>query len=187
MKTMTDLMFELKSVLQAHAERYPLMQPTDGVKLIYQNEFGGGHLIHDEESCLRYLRREYEGVRKDPSGLLVEEIGNGLARIHLAAVKPEELEQLGISFLRSAAAHTGSMERFLQKLDLLRLLTREGTFSFGVRELESYLSAYQQAGYPMVSHSEIYRKNYGPAYRIVNFELWAQLGDKTVQEPLRGS
>ena len=38
-------MEELKQILQEHAKRYPLMQPRDVVKLIYQNEFGGGHLI----------------------------------------------------------------------------------------------------------------------------------------------
>ena len=49
-------MEELKVILITHAKRYPLMQPQDAVKLIYQNEFGGGHLIRDEEACLNYLR-----------------------------------------------------------------------------------------------------------------------------------
>ena len=50
----------LPNILLNHAGRYPLMEPTDAVKLIYQNEFGGGHLIQDVDSCLNYLRREYE-------------------------------------------------------------------------------------------------------------------------------
>ena len=57
MKTMTDSMFELETVLKAHAARYPKMEPTDAVKLLYQNEFGGGHLIRDRESWMAYLRR----------------------------------------------------------------------------------------------------------------------------------
>lgn len=36
---------ELYGVLCAHAARYPLMRPTDAVKLIYQGEFGSGHMI----------------------------------------------------------------------------------------------------------------------------------------------
>ena len=51
-------MEELRAILLAHAKRYPLMQPRDAVKLIYQNEFGGGHLIRDEQTCLNYLRQE---------------------------------------------------------------------------------------------------------------------------------
>lgn len=160
-------MEELKAVLITHAKRYPLMQPTDAVKLIYQNEFGGGHLIRDEQMCLNYLRREYDSIEKDPDVPLYEEIGNGIVRVNLAAVKPENIEQLGRDFIRSATEHTGTKERFLQKLDVLRQLTAAGHFRFGMIELEYYLSEYIQSGCPMVSHSEQYRQNYGPAYRII--------------------
>ncbi len=171
MKPMTDLMFELETILKTHAKRYPLMQPADAVKLIYQNEFGGGHLIRDEESCLGYLRREYAGVQKDAILPLYEPIGNGLVRVNLGALTPEELEQLGQRFLRSAVRHTGSADRFLDKLELLRRLTREGQFGFDAPQLERYLEDYAKAGYPMVSHSEIYRQSYKPAYRIVLAQL----------------
>ena len=164
-------MEELKAILTAHAKRYPLMEPVDGVKLIYQNEFGGGHLIRDGEAVLRYLRREYDSIAKDPDAPLYEKIGNGILRVNLAAVKPEEVEQLGKVFIRSAAAHTGSKEQFLQKLEVLRQLTAEGHFGFGVTELEGYLSEYTRSGCPMVSHSDTYRRHYAPAYRIVEMQV----------------
>ena len=167
MKLMTDSMFELENILRTHARRYPLMQPTDAVKLIYQNEFGGGHLIRDEESCLRYLRAEYASAEKDPHAPLYEPIGNGIVRVNLAAVKEADLEWIGKRFIRSAFQHTGSLDRFLQKLEVLRQLTGEGIFSFSAEALERYLGQYAQAGYPMVSHSEVYRQQYHPAYRIV--------------------
>ena len=160
-------MEKLKAILIAHAKRYPLMQPTDAVKLIYQNEFGGGHLIRDEEACLNYLRREYDSIVKDPDAPIYEEIGNGIVRVNLAAVKPEDLEKLGKDFIRSAAEHTGSKEQFLRKLDVLRQLTAAGHFHFGIIELDFYLSEYIQSGCPMVSHSEQYRQDYAPAYRII--------------------
>lgn len=160
-------MEELRSVLIAHARRYPLMQPTDAVKLIYQNEFGGGHLIRDEAAFFSYLRREYDSIQKDPTLPLSEEIGNGILRVHLAAVKPEDLTQLGNAFIRSAARHHGTKDRFLQKLAVLRRLTAEGHFGFGEEALEGYLSEYIRAGCPMVSHSEEYRRAYAPAYRVV--------------------
>ena len=160
-------MEELKAILIAHAKRYPLMQPTDAVKLIYQNEFGGGHLIRDEQACLNYLRREYADLEKDPTVPLYEDIGNGIVRVNLAAVKPEDLEQLGKDFIRSAAEHTGTMDSFLRKLDVLRKLTVEGIFSFDSQELENFLFKYRSQSYPMVSHSEAYREEYRPAYRII--------------------
>ena len=160
-------MEELKDILIAHARRYPLMHPCDAVKLIYQNEFGGGHLIRDKQAVLNYLRREYESVEKDSAMPLYEDIGNGIVRVNLAAVKPEDLDQLGRDFIRSAAEHTGTRERLLQKLDVLRQLTEAGHFGFGMIEMESYLSEYIKSGCPMVSHSEQYRQNYAPAYRII--------------------
>ena len=168
-------MEELKTILIAHAKRYPQMQPTDAVKLIYQNEFGGGHLIRDEQACLNYLCREYDSIAKDPNSPLYEEIGNGIVRANLAAVRPEDLAQLGKDFLRSAAAHTGSEERFLQKLDVLRQLTAAGYFSFGVTELECYLAEYIGSGCPAVSHSEQYRQSYKPAYRIIKRSFIARI------------
>ena len=160
-------MEELRAILVAHAKRYPLMQPRDAVKLIYQNEFGGGHLIRDEQTCLNYLRQEYASAEKDPTAALYEDIGNGIVRVNLAAVKPEDLERLGRDFIRSAAKHKGTLDSFLNKLEVLRMLTAEGVFAFDLDALNTYLSEYKAAGYPAVSHSEQYRQAYKPAYRII--------------------
>ena len=167
MKPMTVLMSELENILRTHARRYPLMQPSDAVKLIYQNEFGGGHLICDEQACLNYLRREYDSVKKDASIPLYEDIGNGIVRVNLAAVQEEDLEQLGKDFIRSAAEHKGNLDSFLRKLEELKRLTEEGVFSFGNSELGIYLAEYEKAGYPVVSHSTKYRESYKPAYRVI--------------------
>ena len=158
---------ELRAILIAHAKRYPLMQPTDAVKLIYQNEFGGGHLIRDEEACLNYLRREYADLEKDPTAPLYEDIGNGIIRVNLAAVREEDLEQLGQDFIASAAKHKGTLDSFLNKLEVLQTLTTEGVFAFDLDALNAYLSEYKAAGYPAVSHSEQSRQAYKPAYRII--------------------
>ena len=53
-------MTDLSEILRAHSARYPLMMPCDAVKLIYQNEFGGGHIVENEKaslSCLLYTSR----------------------------------------------------------------------------------------------------------------------------------
>ena len=162
------MMEELERILREHAKRYPLMQPTDAVKLIYQNEFGGGHLIRDEQACLNYLRREYASVEKGPTVPLYEDIGNGIVRVNLAAVKPEDLERLGNDFIASAAKHNGTLDSFLNKLEVLQELTAEGVFAFDLDSLNSYLSEYKAIGCPAVSHSDPYRQAYKPAYRIIN-------------------
>ena len=92
-----------------------------------------------------------------------------MVRVMLRALEENgwEADRLCDIFIRSSRAHQGTREEFLEKLDLLRALTREGIFRFGTAELESYLEAYRAAGYPMVSHSPRFREAYRPAYRIV--------------------
>lgn len=162
-------MESLRQILLDHAARYPMMEPTDAVKLIYQNEFGGGHLIRDVDSCLRYLRREYESVTQSPDAVLMEDIGNSMFRIHLNALDHSgySVDQLGADFIRSANSRSGSLERFISKLEVLHRLTQEGRMPFSAEALETYLASYRQSGYPMVSHSDAYRKAYSPAYRII--------------------
>ena len=72
--------------MQRHAKKYPLMEPTDAVKLIYQNVFGGGHLIKDPAACRCALQHEYESLRQDPYAPLLETIGNGMVRVMLNAM-----------------------------------------------------------------------------------------------------
>lgn len=143
-------MEELEQILKVQAARYPEMEPTDGVKLIYQNEFGGGHLIRDEAACLAYLRREYESVVKSPSLPLWEDIGNGIVRVDLAALTEERypLDRLGRDFIRSAREHTGTLSSFEEKLSVLRKLTEEGVFPFSLQTLDAYLAEYRATGFP---------------------------------------
>jgi hypothetical protein len=77
------------------------------------------------------------------------------------------LEQLGRDFIASATKHKGTLDSFLNKLEVLRKLTAEGVFTFDTNVLNAYLSEYEEAGYPAVSHSEQYRQAYKPAYRIL--------------------
>lgn len=162
-------MQELKEILLHHAAKYPLMQPTDAVKLLYQNEFGGGHLIRDEAACLSYLQREYAATVQTDTPLY-EDIGNGIVRIHLAALDAHSYspEQLGQDFIRSASAIGGSLEQFLQKVAVLEKLTQDGCLPFSSDDLSAYLIQYKSAGYPPVSHSEMYRSAYHPAYRVLS-------------------
>lgn len=162
-------MTETAVLLRTHAASYPLLQPQDAVKLLYQNEFGPGHLIPDPETSLIRLRYEYTTISHDPDAPLIENIGNGLVRVMLAALHTAEysLDALNNAFVRSAELHTGNLDHFLQKLDMLKTLTRQGLFAFSSKELDAYLSDYIAAGCPAVSHSPVYRDTYHPAYRVV--------------------
>lgn len=160
---------ELIEILHRHAKSYPLMQPCDAVKLIYQNEFGGGHIIKDPKQSLLYLRREYEQTEKTPDAPLYEDIGNGIVRVNLSALDTEiySLDDLNRDFVSSANRHKGDPKSFEQKLKLMLSEFDRIGFGFTKDELEKYLDDYLKAGCPPVSHSEAYRNAYKPAYRII--------------------
>lgn len=160
---------ELCRVLTDHARRYPLMQPCDVVKLIFQNEFGGEHLLCEPNATLAWLRAERAATADDPAVSPLEDIGNGIVRVALAALERSDaaLEALNRDFIRSAQLQTGRRKTFLEKLDVLRQLAEEGLFSFTRQELEKYLEEYIRSGCCPVSHSPAYSEAYRPAYRVV--------------------
>ncbi len=163
----------LREILIYHANKYPEMTPSDAVKLIYQNEFGPGHLVRNGKIAFSYLEAEYSRVQDSDCDLL-EHIGNGIVRVNLSEFKKRSLDLNALfdSFCRSAESVKGSVGSFEQKLKVLTKLAEEGVFKFSVSELCDYLSDYKDAGYPMVSHSEVYKQHYHPSYRIVTEHLF---------------
>ena len=162
---------ELVKVLREHACRYPQIEPTDAVKLIYQNEFGPGHFVENPAKSLAYLKAEHQTIMYNTNAPAFEEIGNGLVRVHLCAVKESQLEALNNAFVQTANTHKGTLTSFLEKLEILKNLTEQGAFTFQTEALESYLQKYKDAGYPPVSHSQTYKEHYCPAYRVVRKDL----------------
>ena len=159
---------ELENIILTHTQKYPLMQVTDAVKLIYQGEFGGGHLVRDRKECLSRIKKEAE-ISSKSYGEVIEDIGFGIVRVNLASIESIGIthEKLCDLFIESASIIKGDLSTFFKKLECLSALTSNNAFSFTLRELDSYLEEYIKSGCPAVSHSEIYRNEYHPAYRIV--------------------
>lgn len=173
----------MRNILLQHWHRYPKMEIQDLVKLIYQSEFGGGHLIQDEDESLRRLKAEYE-QRKWAAGRTWapgeldhgdgwqyrEPAGYGMCRVKLAALDlgltPETLNQM---FVRSAAEVRGSTDGLRQGLKLLcEMCGEEDGIPISGERARAYMKQYRAEGYPVVSHSSVYRRYYHPGYRIVN-------------------
>ena len=162
-------MNQLKEILLIHSQKYPKMEVADAVKLIYQNEFGGGHLILNPEHSLKYLISECNNTTNFNQDFEYEDIGNGLVRVNLYYIKDSsvKISKLNEIFVISANEHKGNLNSFIEKLDLLRTLTIQNNFNFSIMDLDEYLKEYKKNNYPMVSHSQTYKDNYYPSYRIV--------------------
>lgn len=168
-------MKDLTSLLLAHGAAYPQMEPRDMAKLLYQGEFGGGHLIADEGESLARLTAEWESVKeiKTPAPPLFEEIGGGFCRVHLGAlaasgISPKTVNRL---FVLGANRAVGTVQGLIEKLALLQGLCEKGLLPFCAEELKGFLEDYEKKGYPPVSHSETYRRLYRPAYRVIRSEF----------------
>jgi len=158
-----------EEILRTHSKKYPKMRPCDAVKLVYQSEFGGGHLIKDSDKSLLRIKEELSSLNMGNSGELYESIGSGLCRVNLSRLSSHGLtsEWLNKVFVTSAREVKGSVDEFEKKLQLLLSLANDGLFEFDAPTLAVYISDYKAAGYPPVSHSDEYRAAYNPAYRVV--------------------
>lgn len=165
---MWQVMGMMEEILLKHFERYPQMQMEDAVKLLFQSEFGGGHMIANPGKSLAWIRQEWELQCGQTAGGPVEEIGDGICRIYLSALDQGlALETLNQMFVRTADLKMGKCDRFEKKLGILLECCEQGKLPFDPNVLMEYLSAYQAQGYPPVSHSSTYREQYHPAYRVV--------------------
>ena len=150
-----------------HRERYPLMEPQDYGKLVFQSEFGPEHLVSDAAFVLRYLEREWEELPEGYAPIPPEDIGNGLCRFHLSACTREQLPRLAELFCRSAQEHRGTREGLDARLVLIRGLDEPG--------MEEWLAEYEAAGCPPVRHSQTFRDAYGPHYRVIKWDYVREL------------
>ena len=156
-------------ILKEHLERYPQMQIQDVAKLIYQNEFGGGHLISDKEKCLKRIQEEYQCIAQDsiPYTPCIESIGNGMCRIHLSALSHSLSDQvLNEIFIQSANSVTGTINSLEKKILLCLSACKDGLLPFSYEQASVFFSNWKKQGYPAISHSDTYRKLYKPAYRV---------------------
>lgn len=172
----------MKEILLAHSRRYPDMEVRDAVKLLYQSEFGGGHMIMNPVKSLERLQAEYLDMCKSEEDRkteqpLIENIGDDICRIYLSALNQGlSAETLNWMFVRMADKTVGTVKGFERKLDELMKLCEDGDLPFSIAEVRAYLDEYMKANraendgecrYSAVSHSERYRNAYHPAYRVV--------------------
>ncbi|MBR6186957.1 MAG: hypothetical protein IKQ41_11935 [Clostridia bacterium] len=156
-------------ILLTHFERYPRMEAQDAVKLIYQNEFGPGHLIRDEAKSLKMLEEEMANLSADAKEALYEPIGNGLCRLNLRACLSRGITAADVSRLLSETAKgvTGDKKRFWLGVRVLQELADADETPFEPVLLDLFLARYPKTCPPM-HHSEMYSRIYQPAYRVIS-------------------
>lgn len=152
------------------------MEIRDIAKLIYQSEFGGGHMIPNPEISLKRIQEEYHSLTPEALNVpsVVEPIGNELARIYLSCLDQGiSANVLNEMFVYSANNKKGTVEGLETKIELVISMCtndvsgQDALLPYHADDVIEFFDAWCQDGYPAMSHSETYRQNYHPAYRVV--------------------
>ena len=162
---MTDLTIYLLEQMKKH----PSLQPRDVVKLCYQAAFGAEHLLQDLAGAKAYLEKEFAEVTA-AEGALYEPISDDICRVNLAVWKYCGLpvEWLFRMFAASPVLEGNGEEQFLHYLKQAETVLESTTVGISAGEFQGFLQEYLKEGIRPVHHSEIYRQQEQPAYRIIN-------------------
>ena len=146
------------------------MEIRDMCKLVYQSIFGGGHMITDMSKSLSRICNEYEKVKDIlPKEEVVEQIGEDTCRIYLNSIRqglnPVTLNKL---FVLSASNKKGTIENLENELETILHFCDSKVLPFDSADVKVFIQNWKEQEYPAISHSDTYRQNYHPAYRVVN-------------------
>ena len=166
-------------LLGAHLARYPEMQLADIYKLLHQAALGPAHAIESGDAIAR-LREEAASLvpsaSADPVCDVISPDGR-LARVH---VRPylaigRDLDALATAFARTACEYAGSEDKLAKFCGCLGDLADAGGIPFIRANVETYMNARRDEGWPAVHHSDPYLAAYGPAYRVIDISLLTDL------------
>jgi thymidylate kinase len=159
---------ETRELLIKHFEKYPKLRAEDIFKFIFQSAFGCEHLVSNEAAALEYIKKEYSSL-SDGETARIEKLDGEYARVHLSCLRdglsPETLARL---FCLSAKKEENGQERLLEKLSVAAELVDERIIPLDREDFERKLDEWREAGYPAVHHSDAFRSEYHPAYRVIS-------------------
>jgi hypothetical protein len=158
-------------ILLNQIRRYPHLQLADLYKLLHQASMGSEHAVTDEAGARAWLERELATMGDGPQEPLVDEISptGEIVRVHLrpyveAGLDPAELLD---AFLRTAREYQGSLEHLKEYGEVADWMASAGLLPFLAGHIGEFMDRMEQQGFPAVHHSQIYEREYRPAYRVV--------------------
>ena len=156
----------MKAAILNEKSIHPNAQPQDYIKLIFQSEFGPGHLIPNPDWAKNRLYEEWQQVKDIPAEN-PQDIGGGYIRLCIKGIDESRLEEINTAFVASANEKTGSEAGFMTKLELFLEMAGENCFDFDLNTAENAVKEYLKDGIRPTSHTKVYHRHYAPAYRII--------------------
>jgi len=156
-------------LVEYHVQRYPRIQVQDVFKMLYQGEFGIGHLLGDGTRALQYLREELaqlDSTTGDEELLEPVSADGGMVRVNLrpyrrAGHSPELLVR---AMMESASDTRGDTARFVSTWR--EFISSAPASGFDPEELRTWDDRVRRGDLRVVHHSGVYTGAYRPAYRV---------------------
>lgn len=141
----------------------PAMRAQDAVKFIFQAMLGVGHLLSSRGRVRDFIANEMENLQPDPSEPLCETLSPSWSRLNLKHAKAVRIEPDTIAGLMLAAQPTMQFTR----QDVFETCRRAMRLSPGHSADRAELANILDENW-LPSHSDAYREEYDPAYRVIS-------------------
>ena len=159
-------MEKTRELLINHYRAHPLLQVEDVFKFLFQSSFGCEHLVSSESRALDYIRCEYEAMSEQQ--ILTDQLDGEYTRVYLSALsRGLSAETLARLFCLSAKKEPDGKELLEEKLRIARELIAEEILPLDIYDFDQKLADWRAAGYPAIHHSDAFRSDYRPAYRVI--------------------
>lgn len=149
----------LKTLIDWHRRQYPLMEPQDVVKLVFQAMLGCGHLLGDESIVAQRIAAEMDGLAPSPAEPLTEPLGRDYVRLNLRRAKADGLPPLWIARLMK----TSTSEQANTRLD-----AQQAIAALGDPDASAIAQRLLDEPNWLPSHTPAYHAAYAPAYRVIS-------------------
>ncbi len=158
---------DISQVLLNHFEEYPLLKPRDAFKFLFQSIFGCEHMISSPEFVISYIKNEFETASEHKK--VIEPLLGNYCRVNLDILNSGLSEEtLGKLFFLTAKKEKGTLSDLKNAVEVLKDLANKGLTPFGKQELLEALKIWEEENFPPIHHSDAFRQNYKPAYRVIS-------------------
>ena len=162
----------IRAMCMAIHEDYPFATLQDVYKTCYQDFFGAEHLMNDTAAARKYIHYELEQCRDSDLNAMPKREPTGFrhrfVRINFSCLIDGELteEQLLTMFIDAAGKDNAYSDDWLSEWYKIEKIALEVNPAWADGSLQSELRDAAYGKYA-VRHSEAFRNNYNPHYRIV--------------------
>lgn len=154
--------------------------------MLYQANMGLSHFMDNSTTSEKYLYDEYNKKDINADDILLEKISidQSVFRINLGPFKKMELpvELLLRTIKKSAEILKMNIDDLKKQWKYFGKLVKENVLEFDINELHDFDKMIIEKNYPVLNHSEEYRKSNNPSYRIVDIQTFYEIFQKDLDK-----